>query len=231
MCTVTDFVPGYPGDAATVVVPAGEPLSLRGFVRGSLFSWSPDDLADLAAEELDGLADDPGWRYELGDIEILPTATHIVSPQAFAEWYPHYELSSSLRDPRGDRYDPADFRIVVNEVRIANRTDEAVDVPWLFLCSSKFVGARDGSLNHFALVSSGEREAIYGIPSDGFVVNELPDDWARVEAGETRTILYPATVSRGDFSDPDALESLSPSDFHLAVFNCDPAVQYCLELA
>lgn len=229
---VLDYIPDVSIEGSEVViVPFGDSLKLAHFVHGVKFSRSEQEWArefeTLTDDQIEAIVDDPGWCYELGDVELSIQEARIVGKEAFAEWYPRYEIESAAVP---STYDPNDARIVVAEMRAENRGDTAADINGLFLSSPKFKGAENGSLDHFALINEGEKEAVYGVPGDGFAVGEVPDDWDRIEPGETRVLVIPAIVFRGDFADPGDIDQLAPSDFYLCTFNGEPATQYCLAL-
>ncbi len=71
-----------------VPVAAGEPLNVTGFAHGP--EWA-EVARQLSKERVREITEAPDWRFELGDIDILPGAVHIVSEEAFEEWYPGYD--------------------------------------------------------------------------------------------------------------------------------------------
>lgn len=213
-----------------VPVAAGEPLNMRGFVHGQAFSRSDDEWAEvtsqLSKERVLEIVEAPDWRFELGDIDILPQAVRIVSEQALEEWYPGYEEATAYYPA----YSAEDVSIVLVDVSIANRSPEAADARYLYLTSAKFKAPWEGGP---AILSPDPAalQAMYGAQSTERPFMELPEGWDAVGPGESRTLTLPFIVYRNALSGPDTLDRLSATDFELLTYSCDPLTVYTMPLS
>lgn len=218
-------------DTACKIVPVavGEPLNVKGFVRGRAFTYSDDEWAELTSqlskERVLEIIEEPDWRFELGDIDILPGTVRIVSEQAFEEWYPGYE-EATVYQPA---YPAEDVRIVLVDVSIANRSDRPADARGLYLTSAKFKAPWEGGPavvypDHAAL------GAMYGVESAKSPFKELPEGWDAVEPGETRTLTLPFVVYRNELAGSDTIDRLCAADFELLTYRCDPLTVYTMPL-
>lgn len=224
----------HPWDAPdftdVVAIAPGASLSVDGFVHGSKFQYRDGEwdavAAPLTADQKQAAEEDPGWCYRLEAVEITAGNGRVVSEESFREWYPAYEAATAYEDAA---FDPADVRVVLAEVQIENKGTQPVDPHWLYLTSPLFriIDEQD----RFLPPDSAALSAIYGVPSPDRPFNALPEDWAVVAPGETKTLELPFIVWRTQFADQEAFDRLAGSDFAIATFNADPAVAYELALS
>lgn len=212
-----------------VPVAAGEPLNVKGFAHGHAFTYSDDEWAEVACqlskERVREITEAPDWRFELGDIDILPGAVHIVSEEAFEEWYLGYDDATAY-DPS---YAAEDVRIVLVDVSIANHGDTAADARYLYLTSAELKAPVQGD-PAIIYPSDAALRAIYGVPDDKAPFKTLPEGWDAIEPGESRTLTLPFVVYRNELVGRDAIDRLSAADFELLTYRCDPLTVYTMPL-
>lgn len=213
----------------TVPVAAGEPLNVKGFAHGHAFTYSDDEWTELSdqlsRERVREITEAPDWRFELGDIDILPGAVHIVREEAFEEWYPGYDDATAYEPT----YAAEDVRIVLVSVSISNHSDTSADARYLYLTSAKFKTPADGG-PAIAYPADAALQAMYGVPDDKAPFKTLPEGWDVVGPGESRTLTLPFVVYRNELVDRDAIERLSAADFELLTYRCDPLTVYTMPL-
>lgn len=218
-------------DTAYKIVPVavGEPLNVKGFVRGRAFTYSDDEWAKLTSrlskERVLEITEEPDWRFELGDIDILPGAVRIVSEQAFEEWHPGYE-EATVYNPA---YLAEDVRVVLVDVSIANRSDRPADARGLYLTSAKLKAPWEGG-PAVIFPEDAALRAMYGVESAKSPFKELPEGWDAIEPGETRTLTLPFVVYRNELAGSDTIDRLCAADFELLTYRCDPLTVYTMPL-
>lgn len=246
---VFQFAPGEPRERATVDdhgssisamsgnrnyeaesivdIPFGQTYRTESLTRGKWFNTSEEDRASWSDEERERLLASGSYLYDSDDVEIDPLELKAVSLDAFAEWYPHYALTTGYTEAREH-----ECKIVLVDLTLTNTAEHEQNLPVMQLWSEDCNGANDMLDNGVGGDSGGYLlEELYGVPSDrGLVQNSIPDEWRLLQPGETRTITLPFLIYKMSFREPAAYEDIDPSRFCLALADYDPPTIYRLWL-
>lgn len=210
-----------------VDVPFGQTFRTESLTRGKWFRISEEERASWSDEERKRYLDEYNYLYDSDGVEIIPHELKAVSLDAFAEWYPHYALTTGYTEARKH-----ECKIVLVDLTMTNTMDYEQNLPVVQLWSEDFNGANDMLDNGGGGDSGGYLlEELYGVPSErGLVQNSLPDEWFTLQPGEARTFTLPYLVYRNTFCDPAAYDDIDPSRFCLALSDYDPPTVYRLWL-
>lgn len=210
-----------------VDVPFGQTYRTESLTRGKWFSVSEEERSSWSDEERKRYLSEFNYIYDSDGVEIVPGETKTVSLDAFAEWYPHYALTTGYTEARKH-----ECKIMLVELTLTNTMEYEQDLPVMQLWSEDFNGAND-MLDNGGGGDSGNYllQELYGTPSDrGLVQNSIPDEWFVLQPGETRTLTRPFLVYEKTFRDPAAYENIDPSRFCVALADYDPPTIYRLWL-
>lgn len=215
-------------EAESIVdIPFGQTYRTESLTRGKWFSTSEEDRASWSDEERERLLASGSYLYDSDGVEIDPLELKAVSLDAFAEWYPHYALTTGYTEARKH-----ECKIVLVDLTLTNTAEHEQNLPVMQLWSEDCNGAND-MLDNGVGSDSGNYllEELYGVPSDrGLVQNSIPDDWLVLQPGETRTITLPFLIYKNAFRNLEAYEDIDPSRFCLALADYDPPTIYRLWL-
>ena len=210
-----------------VDVPFGQAYRTESLTRGKWFSTSEEERATWSDEERERRLSEFNYIEDSDGVEVVPVGMKAVTLDAFAEWYPHYALTTGYAQAREH-----ECKIVLVDVTVTNTMDYAQSLPVMQLWSEDFNGANDMLDNGGGGDSGGYLLGeLYGVPSDrGLVQNSIPDDWNVLQPGETRTFTRPFLVYARSFRDRSAYDDIDPSRFCLALADYDPPTVYRLWL-
>ena len=224
-------------------VPFGETAVLDSLTRGDVYNLeaSPtlrESFESLSAEEQDERRGSEYWDYEMPAFAVTVESAHLVTEGAFREWYPAWDDASTTRPT----YHEDDLRFIVVDVRIKNMSDETIGIGGpiqpvlrspLFHGKTSLISTGmdvdwDAIAAIYPLYYSETYEKLVRRESDEYynpdakLTLSADVETARVMPNETRTLTYPFVVYRNSFSDPDAIDNLSISDFALAYIDYNP---------
>lgn len=210
-----------------VDVPFGQTFRTESLTRGKWFSVSEEERDSWSDEERERYLSEFNYIYDSDGIEIVPASMKAVTLDAFAEWYPHYALTTGYAEARKH-----ECKVLLVDVTMTNIMEYEQHLPVMKLWSEDFNGANDMLDNGGGGDSGGYLLGeLYGVPSErGLVQNTLPDDWNVLQPGETCTFTMPHLVYRNTFRDPAAFDDIDPSRFCLALADYDPPTIYRLWL-
>ena len=246
---VSQFVPGTPQDVAkretptgfavthdvpieadeVAEVPLGEVAVLDDLTRGEKYEleasqYLQEEFSQMSDEKKRSLAEGEYWDYELAPFSAQVTGAHVLSEEAFAEWWPLYRESSLVEE----LYAPEDVRVVVAEVELTNLADAEQSPPVPVLRCAQF-DEPENYLNGGMYTSQPAMEAMYGMRDDNGVVG-LVGGYDRLQPGETRVVNYAYVVYRNTFADPAAIDGLQLADLAIAYGDYNPYRIVSLEL-
>lgn len=210
-----------------VDIPFGQAYRTESLTRGKWFAVSEDERASWSDEERERLLSEFNYIYDSNGVEIVPHEFRSVSLEAFAEWFPHYALTTGYTEARKHA-----CKIVLVDLTLTNATEYEQNLPVMQLWSEDFSGANNmldngggGDPGSYLL------QELYGIPSDrGLVQNSIPDEWFVLQPGETRDVTLPFLLYKNTFANPAAYDDVDPARFCLALADYDPPTIYRLWL-
>lgn len=210
-----------------VDVPFGQTFRTESLTRGKWFSVSEEERASWSDEERERYLSEFDYLYDSDGIEIVPASMKAVTLDAFAEWYPHYALTTGYTEARKH-----ECKVLLVDATMTNTMECEQYLPVMQLWSEDFNGANDMLDNGGGGDSGGYLLGeLYGAPSErGLVQNTLPGDWNVLQPGETRAVTLPYLVYANTFCDRSAYDDIDPSRFCLALSDYDPPTIYRLWL-
>lgn len=214
-------------------VPFGETVVLDGLTKGKKYDletspYLQEDWASMSEDDKRIVMESESWDEEIAPFSARVVDCALVSPSAFAEWYPLY-AETSLSAGLGTLYADEDVRMVVVDVEIDNLGTEPAPPPYPLLRCPAFVG--DYEMMDMGMVpDNAVQAAIYPLAGDDFAVGEA-GDCDMVMPGETRVIRYGFVVYRNSFAEQDGIEAADLSTMEIAYFDCNPWRIVALKLA
>lgn len=169
-----------------------------------------------------------GWDEEIAPFSARVVDCALVSPPAFAEWYPLY-AETNISEGRGMLYADEDVRMVVVDAEIGNLGTEPMAPPSPLLRCPAFAG--DYEMMDTGMVpDNAAQAAIYPLDGGDFAVG-LAGGYDTVMPGETRVIRYGFVVYRNSFAERDGIDAADLSTMEIAYFDCNPWRIVALKLA
>lgn len=212
----TDYRPGEYVDTSF-----GETTHLGERTLGKKFATSQETIDSWSDEERSRMTRNPGWEYRTPPLDVTVTSTRLMTPDAFAQWYPHWAETLGNAQTKGQ-----DVTVLLVEAGITNTGTEPGSFAAFSLMGSSLING-DSELYQGFFCDKYLLEELYGAPSDrGLTEHHLPDDWDTLEPGETRTVTLPYLVSRPLLSNPSSYDQLDLSQLCLVAPSYDPPLLY-----
>lgn len=164
------------------------------------------------------------WRYDFGSVELSVAGSRIVSNETLSEWYPHYaDYVSGMTN-----YGEYQTEFVIVDVLMRNASDEdmgAVPFPWLW--GNAVMRDSDESILGATMNEVFMRE-LYGEPADSATTrqHDLPEGWASLAAGETRSFTFVYAVFPSMFHESIAIDNALLSSLYLQFVDPDARIKY-----
>lgn len=214
-------------------VPFGETVVLDDLTEGMKYdletsSYLQEDWASMTEADKMTMMESEGWDEEIAPFSARVVDCALVSPPAFAEWYPLY-AETNISEGRGMLYADEDVRMVVVDAEIGNLGTEPMAPPSPLLRCPAFAG--DYEMMDTGMVpDNAAQAAIYPLDGGDFAVG-LAGGYDTVMPGETRVIRYGFVVYRNSFAERDGIDAADLSTMEIAYFDCNPWRIVALKLA
>lgn len=214
-------------------VPFGETVVLDDLTKGMKYdletsSYLQEDWASMSEADKKAVMEGEGWDEEVAPFSARVVDCALVSPSAFAEWYPLY-AETNISEGMGTLYADEDVRMVVVDVEIGNLGTEPLAPPNPLLRCPAFVGDYE-MMDAGMCPDNAVQAAIYPLDGGDFAVG-FAGGCDMVMPGETRVIRYGFVAYRNSFAERDGIEAADLSTMEIAYSDCDPWRIVALKLA
>ena len=213
-----------------VEVPYGETVVLDDLTRGMKYdyeasSYLQDEWEKMTEAERQECRESEDWDFERAPFSARVVGCAMVSPSAFAEWYPLYpELDHS-----GVLFAEEDERIVVVDVEVENLGPEAIAPPDPILKSAAFLGPYT-MFNTGMFPDNAVQAALYPLEGEEAPA-ALGGGYNQVMPGERRVISYAFRIFRNSFAEEDGIDGADLSNMEISYVDYHPRRIIALKLA
>lgn len=214
-------------------VPFGETVVLDDLTEGMKYDletspYLQEDWASRSEDDKKAVMEGEGWDEEIAPFSARVVDCALVSPPAFAEWYPLYS-ETNISEGREMLYADEDVRMVVVDVEIGNLGTETMAPPNPLLRCPAFVGDYE-MMDTGMVADNAAQAAIYPLDGGDFAVG-LAGGYDTVMPGEARVIRYGFVLYRNSFAERDGIDAADLSTMEIAYFDCNPWRIVALKLA
>lgn len=214
-------------------VPFGETVVLDDLTEGMKYdletsSYLQEEWASWNEADKNAAMESEGWDEEIAPFSARVVDCAMVSPAAFAEWYPLY-AETNLSAGSGMLFADEDVRMVVVDVEVGNLGTEPAAPPNPVLRCAAFTGDSE-MMDAGMLPDNYAQAALYPLDGDDFIVG-LAGGYDMLLPGEVRTVRYAFVVYRNSFAEQDGIDNADLSAMEVAYLDCSPWRVIALKLA
>ena len=201
--------------------PFGKTAHLEERTLGKKFNISQETIDSWTEDEREHRLNSEHWEYRASAIDATIMSARLITPDAFAQWYPHWAETTGGIEAKNQ-----DALVMLVEAQITNVGEKPTSFAVFSLMD---FSKNEGDLNQMRQFTCNKYllEEFYGEPSNrGLVEYHLPDDWSTLEPGESRLVTLPYLIPSSLPSNPNNYDQPDLSQFCLATPSFDPPTLY-----